>query len=625
MENRTIVRCAVYPPIGCARVGNSPTDWFLGPEVPGRVVEPEGGYKTLGQIKRQGARFRIYGYDADGCVVGELDLGTARSVEWTVHVANKKASWYVFNNALDLYEVAPPSDPPLAPPTPAVQRNINVLGTGPRAALNIDPGPRSIRGADQESEPLTGDFQGTPVTLGQLRTDEAGRLIFLGGFGLSDSPSPANPIQNFSNNSGWYDDISDGWVRARVTLHDGTELDAEPGWVFTGPPDFAPGVLPLVTLYDLLRSVAVDAGWLRAPERPSFTADIWPLLDRLGNLQWVSESANLSYGWQTELDFLDPEVIRTLSSPSEESRPARERIFHALRSPMYDMPGDPPVPFQSADRSSMAPAPGPRQYELLPNQLGDGIDYPGSPMQWFAIPPLFYEMMRQWAGGDFVDDWQGPPVPPASLDEVPLEARPDALTRAALEPVFGGAFHPGVELTWPMRHARLYSGPFRLRHDEGPDPDPQYGHLLTAELAMAPDGPLSRNHPGYLTRWMGLPWQSDAASCQNVYLPQDFPIPVWWPSNLPVDVLPKEYYQRLMDAAMPGHQRRRFFDSRLGWSRGVGAVGYHAAGGYSQAMIHMVNDWSRLGILVPRPAPEDGGVDVPPQMYVEMERMELET
>ncbi|HZG41340.1 MAG TPA: LodA/GoxA family CTQ-dependent oxidase [Longimicrobium sp.] len=623
MDHPKIVRCAVYPPIGCARVGNSETGWFLGPEVPGRAEVPPDGYKENGRIKRQGARFRVYGFDEGGRVTGELTLESARSVEWTVHVANRKASWYAFNNSLDLAVVAPERQPPMAPPISAVQRNNNVLGAA-RASLDIDPGEHRIGGPGQEGTPMIGDFQGTPVTLGQLRTDEAGRLIFLGGFGISASPSPANPIQNFSNNSGWYDDISDGWVKARVTLRDGTVLDAEPGWVFTGPPDYAPAIQPLITLYDLMRSVAVDAGWMEAPEQPSFTADIWPLLNRLGDLQWVSESANLLYGWQTELDFLDPELIRALASPSEESRPARERIFQSLRSPMYDQPGDPPVPFQSADSSELRPTPSPTEYERIPFLLGDGIDYPGSPMQWFAIPPLFYEMMRKWARGDFIDDWKGEPQPPASLDEIPLREQPDALTRAALEPVFGGAFHPGVELTWPMRHKRLYSAPFRLRHDPGPATETDYGYLMTGEIAMAPDGPLRENHPGYLTRWMGLPWQSDAASCQNVYLPQDFPVPVWWPANLPVDVLPRAYYERLMDPGMPAAQRRKFFDSRLGWSRGVGAVGYHAAGGYTQSMIHMVNDWSYLGMVTPRPGPEDGGLDVPAEMYVEMERAELE-
>src|SRR5262245_51054843 len=62
-----IVRCAIYPPVGIARVGNSPNGTFLAPEVPGVRVVPPGGYKDpQGRILRQGVRFRIYGFDALG-------------------------------------------------------------------------------------------------------------------------------------------------------------------------------------------------------------------------------------------------------------------------------------------------------------------------------------------------------------------------------------------------------------------------------------------------------------------------------------------------------------------------------------------------------------------------------
>ncbi len=618
MPDTQVVRCAVYPSVGCARVGNCPDEWFLGPEVPGQVQEvPPGGFKDRrGRIKRQAARFRVYGFDADGRVVEELNLDTAQSVEWTVHVANKKASWYLYNNAFDL--------PPKAPPLGSQQRNINTLNKA-RLALNIDPGAHGIAGRNQEGQPMSGHFQQVAVTLGQLRTDDAGRLVFLGGFGRSASSTPSNPIENFSNNSDWFDDTSDGWVKARVTLGDGRVLDAEPGWVFVGPPDYAPGITPLITMWDLMRGVAVDTGWLPAPVLPSFQEDIWPLLHRLGQLQWVSESANLRYGWQSELDFLNPELIRELADPGEKSKPKRERIFHALRSPAYEPVGDPVVPYQGADASDLKISRGrlPKE-EKIPFLLGDGIDYPGSPMQWFAIPKFQYEMMRKWAEGHFKGGWKPPEPIPGGIEGVPLQDQPETLTKAALEPVFGGAFHPGVEATWPMRHAPLYSGPFRIAVAEGEDPHTDYGRFLTPEIALAPGGPLGPNYPGDLTRWMGLPWQSDAASCQSVYLPQDFPVPVWWPANLPVDVLPQAYYEFLMDERQPSQVRTRFFESRQPWMRGVGAVGYHAAGGYSEGMIHMVNDWSKMGILVPKPGPKDGVIDVPPEMYVESQRGELE-
>src|SRR5437762_13506504 len=96
-----IVTCRIHPAIGVARVGNSPDEYFLGPEVPGPTPAPEGGFRDgAGRIRRQAARFRIYGYNAAGEAVREL-TETEAEISWTVHVANRKAAWYEFNNALD--------------------------------------------------------------------------------------------------------------------------------------------------------------------------------------------------------------------------------------------------------------------------------------------------------------------------------------------------------------------------------------------------------------------------------------------------------------------------------------------------------------------------------------------
>lgn len=61
---KTIYR--IYPAIGVARIGNSDTEYFLGPESPG--VVPEGPYRDQaipGKIKPQAVRFRIYEFERD--------------------------------------------------------------------------------------------------------------------------------------------------------------------------------------------------------------------------------------------------------------------------------------------------------------------------------------------------------------------------------------------------------------------------------------------------------------------------------------------------------------------------------------------------------------------------------
>src|SRR5581483_11341213 len=147
--NAQIVACAIHPAIGIARVGNSLTEHFLGPEVAGPHPDPQGGYKdAAGRMKRQAARFRIYGLDAGGTVVKEITAADAQ-ITWSVHLANKKAAWYNFEIAFDIPEAtgaAPGGGLSAAAPLSTPRRNKSYTGAD-RAQLIIDPGPRSISGA----------------------------------------------------------------------------------------------------------------------------------------------------------------------------------------------------------------------------------------------------------------------------------------------------------------------------------------------------------------------------------------------------------------------------------------------------------------------------------------------
>src|SRR6185312_15389137 len=115
-------------------------------------------------LKRQAARFRVYGYNATGEVVAELTADNA-AIRWSAHVANHKAAWYEFQIALDIPEAnsAPPSQ----------LRNQSIAGPN-RAGLVIDPGPRSIWGRNTSGPQYhfdTGQFLGSAVYLGELQTD----------------------------------------------------------------------------------------------------------------------------------------------------------------------------------------------------------------------------------------------------------------------------------------------------------------------------------------------------------------------------------------------------------------------------------------------------------------------
>jgi hypothetical protein len=102
-----------------------------------------------------------------------------------------------------------------------------------RDRLIITPGPQKVKkGVQPEVVKLVGKFHGTnpkpvDVYLGELRTDEAGRLVFVPGNGLSrsvvDPNDPYPLIMTDFDSSDWVDDTCDGTITAMVSKT-GTKL-----------------------------------------------------------------------------------------------------------------------------------------------------------------------------------------------------------------------------------------------------------------------------------------------------------------------------------------------------------------------------------------------------------------
>ncbi|MEP3890320.1 MAG: LodA/GoxA family CTQ-dependent oxidase [Hellea sp.] len=302
-----IASIKVSPGIGMGRVGNS-DEYFLGPETPGVTPVPlDGNYKDSGgALRRQAQRFRVFGYDGNGKYVDEITAGSSVNgqvvdLAWTVHVTNMKAANYAFQGKYNF--------------SPSDLRNSTIQPeTSPelRTDLIIDPGPIAISGPSQgpvdlldpsgtgstifdisgshtlsprlkydppqsSTDPIPVTYTPATVSLGELHTDADGRLIFVGGKGISEScttpkvllskvvnddadePNPEYNGNSYFNNPGWYDDTCGGSVDVEIfasgtttsPLFSTINNSASRAWVAVAPPHYSPATYNVVSLLDL--------------------------------------------------------------------------------------------------------------------------------------------------------------------------------------------------------------------------------------------------------------------------------------------------------------------------------------------------------------------------------------
>jgi hypothetical protein len=317
--------------------------------------------------------------------------------------------------------------------------------------------------------------------------------LVLGGFGNSASPSNA-PLKEFANNDNWYDDVSDGPVNATVTM-DGKTFNAMGSWVIAPPPDFVPPITSIITLYDTLLQVAIDKLGVKLPSLPSFTNDIYPLLQRALNMKWVNQLKKMSeaahgngmhgHTMPPAVGHKDPAWSKLLPPPGSDQ--VRAFIFNKLR--------DPALPYNEESKNDSD----------MPMIWSDyytdgGMNQPLTKFQ--------YNILKKWKNGHFINDWTGPlPAKPSSI------ITPDGLDKAALETCAGAAFYPGIEASWMLRDVYPFIEPFRIDN--------------------------SQLQPGDITKQMALPWQADFTDCTQ---DGDF---AWWPAQRPDDVFPEDGGQQV--------------------------------------------------------------------------------
>ena len=383
-------------------------------------------------------------------------------------------------------------------------------------------------------------------------------------------------------------------MTASVSIN-GQSIPVKAAWVVTAPPNYAPNIVGWRTLYELLVDVYVQCGWIAMPEPVSFSKDILPVLRRLSNLQWVNKGFATMFGKGCPMDFEDADFIAKLAQAPNVA--TKTDPYIELRQVVFNC-------FRPTDTSTFEPRTWPWIY-------GDafGSFSPTSPGNNLPLPSVQQALLRRWVEGNFLNDWNSATVAPKTLADVPLAEQPAMLTKAALHFCLADAFHPGCEMTWPMRHASVYEAPFRIRR-RAPGPEPTYGSQLTQQIALQPGGPLYAQGPGDISRWMALPWQGDTAFCRSGYDPEYDPyLPTFWPARVPNQVLTQEDYEKVVNTSLPRERRVIAFNHRPNWLRAL-------KGSVVEVMKQMVAHFGAMGIVEARPGVKNDP-DFPEVIYVE--------
>ena len=630
-------RYAVHPAVGCARLGNSPDEFYLEPEAIGGLpleCTPDGTptgklvrkFKDDdGRIKRQAAQFRIYAYDSsdpnDPGREVTLNDSDVESIEWTVHLANKKAVWYnndqfignVYlagdTNAQDHGNYYPDPAVPPSPTTDAALRNWYITDDKQRQReLIIDPGPRTVRRPRETAQfsrdtipedykfgsfPPLKDEKGEPIdrvpyqinTLGDMKMAPSGRLVVLGGFGRAGGQIP---IATYTGQDTWYDDISDGPVWCTLKLKGQAEPITLTAWALVGSPKYAPELRNISTLDDIMFDVGVryydlvpslfKNGAYNTSFEASYERDVEPILERIGDYIWVSNV-------QSMVAFISPRF--NPRDNSEANRKNREIFFSY---------------FRDSSQNELSP-PHQRLFHnripLVPLNSGSNSVTNEDQDKYMGLTRTQYFLLGQWAKGKFTT---------GRFKQWPNAVHP--LDRASMGNCVGHPMSPGIETTWTMRNPVIYSEPYRIKIHK--DPAWYRDHGLStlgdetgtwyARYGNGEKGPSwmvvnDGCEPGDLTKRMSGPWMSDFYQCsveyvnfsdppaQNATDITEIPTPptyytYWWPPQAPMHVLTGELTPKEQaDAGVPA-------GFQVYYTRGANNIG------------NLVIAWSYMGFIV---------------------------
>lgn len=488
--------------------------------------------------------------------------------------------------------------------------------------LTIDPGPRTVEGRgaapvafDQATQASWCDAEGhverlpdypksfpgdtlhfapgvTPIeTLGEIATDQEGRLLVLPGYGravpwLQPGTRNSYPLDFAVDNDGWFDDTSDGPVMATIRFEDGTCIDAVHGWVNCTDPGYAPQVLNVLSLWDDMYDTFVRKLDLRpdlfngthyvAHYKPGFDDDLKPIFRAAALIKWNTNLPEIAQKGHDAVDAI-----------TAADDPARTVLagLRLIRNP--NNPGEADVG---------AP--------LMPLALGDSGD------PFLSVSKTQYFYLSQWNAGHYQPGQATKLGPGEYLDQ------------AAMANCLGGRFSPGIDMTFITRQTDLYiedwkssgSGPFRIARKPLDYRAAKQDKPLLSEGYVPLHSGAFEVEPGDCSKFMALPWHTDYNSCATHPTSPNIPASTtlyWsWPAARPVAVYvadevpangdPKSYRYSVRG---PGTESTDFADQ-----------------GRYQDNLGIIANWWKIGFVIQSQAIDDGR-QYRPDQYLEVKSL----
>jgi len=587
---------AIFPAINVARVGNAvPEDdndtnyYYVGSEIPGVYVgkgNPSFEFKdSNGRIKPQAARFRIYGYDKKGKNLGEIKSSDEVKIKWTVQLANKKAANMGFFGIKNQDQKGPIR---------------NADWPYDRSTLEAIPEPQTLESGDsQNSKDFTAQVYrngqnkgGQALCLGKMIMEKEGSLLIIGGRGDSGCVKETL-ITDYANNDYWYDDTSDGFINAEVTINSQPiKSKAGPSWVLVTPPKYAPGIPNLVSLYQVILEtqspVDKDDPVIDPTAKDCYVEyyrDIRPIFKTVCRNSWVNEKAFRGHGPDKPGNFLNPQLENKLKNSQDEYKDLRGSILSRARVP--------------AELASTFEYNGQAYDYFMPPLSGDAGDVsPGDPDTYLTITPGQYYLLKKWADGIFNEgnllpeynynddvknnnDSRKPTYSDESGNDIydfqemvdkilndqqdgsdRCEAQVKFLNKAALEWCVGGPFFPGIEMTYLAYDKKT----FQTINKQ----DIRTYFRINSDVIK----------PGDINKHMALPWQADFSEC-NIH---------WWPAQRPDITIPE---------AEMGNYKNVGDLQFVEWTRGF--RNDEPSDSPKWGDMDMVRLWNRLGFIVEKP------------------------